>query len=255
MKIEKISENQIRCTLTSSDLESRKIRLSELAYGSDKARLLFQDMMQQAHRNFGFESDNSPLMIEAIPLSHDSIVLIITKVEDPEELDTRFSRFSTPDPEPGDHIERHFTGADEILDLFRRISGKQEEDTAGETEAASEPAKGKTTKDSPHTSDITASVNLIQAYRFRSFADLIRAAHILGSLSTCSNTLVKDPSDGCCCLVLHADQTEPELFNKICNILTEYGNSFVMTPGSEAHLLEHGDVLIKDHALQSLKQL
>ena len=126
MKIEKISENQIRCTLTSSDLESRKIRLSELAYGSDKARLLFQDMMQQAHRNFGFESDNSPLMIEAIPLSHDSIVLIITKVEDPEELDTRFSRFSTPDPEPGDHIERHFTGADEILDLFRRISGKQD---------------------------------------------------------------------------------------------------------------------------------
>ncbi len=31
-----------------------------------------------------------PLMIEAIPISMDSIVLIITKVEDPDELDTRF---------------------------------------------------------------------------------------------------------------------------------------------------------------------
>ena len=33
-------------------------------------------------------------MIEAIPMSNDSIQLVITKVDDPEELDTRFSRFS-----------------------------------------------------------------------------------------------------------------------------------------------------------------
>ena len=47
MKIEKINENQIRCTLTRADLEERQIRLSELAYGSDKAKTLFRDMMQQ----------------------------------------------------------------------------------------------------------------------------------------------------------------------------------------------------------------
>ncbi|MBR2562354.1 MAG: adaptor protein MecA, partial [Eubacterium sp.] len=56
MKIEKISENQIRCTLTSADLSSRQIRLSELAYGSDKARQLFQDMMQEAEYSVGFSS-------------------------------------------------------------------------------------------------------------------------------------------------------------------------------------------------------
>jgi len=33
-------------------------------------------------------------MIEAIPVSPDCLILIVTKVEDPEELDTRFSRFS-----------------------------------------------------------------------------------------------------------------------------------------------------------------
>ena len=47
-------------------------------------------MMQQASFDFGFEAEDIPLMIEAIPASADSIVLIITKVEDPEELDTRF---------------------------------------------------------------------------------------------------------------------------------------------------------------------
>ena len=48
MKIEKINENQIRCTLTRADLEKRQIKLSELAYGSEKARALFREMMLQA---------------------------------------------------------------------------------------------------------------------------------------------------------------------------------------------------------------
>ena len=121
MKIEKINDSQIRCTLTSDDLASRKIKLSELAYGTEKAKNLFQDMMQQAHYEFGFESDNSPLMIEAIPVAPDSIVLIITKVEDPEELDTRFSKFSPSGDESDTAKAPQFSGADDILDLFQKI--------------------------------------------------------------------------------------------------------------------------------------
>ena len=94
MKLEKINDNQIRCTLTREDLEMHQVNLRELAYGSEKAKKLFRDMMQQAQIEFGFEADNIPLMIEAIPVNLDSIILIITKVEDPEELDTRFSKFS-----------------------------------------------------------------------------------------------------------------------------------------------------------------
>ena len=65
MKIEKINDNQIRCTLTRDDLAQRQLKLSELAYGSEKAKSLFREMMQQAASEFGFESDNLPLMIEA----------------------------------------------------------------------------------------------------------------------------------------------------------------------------------------------
>ena len=48
MKIERINENQIRCTLNRSDLADRQIELSELAYGSAKARRLFQELIQTA---------------------------------------------------------------------------------------------------------------------------------------------------------------------------------------------------------------
>ena len=40
------------------------------------------------------EAEDIPLMIEAIPVSGDCLVLVVTKVEDPEEIDTRFSKFS-----------------------------------------------------------------------------------------------------------------------------------------------------------------
>lgn len=124
MKIEKVNDHQIRCTLTKADLADRELKISELAYGTEKAKSLFRDMMQQASLKFGFEAEDIPLMIEAIPLNSDCIVLIITKVEDPEELDTRFSKFapSVQDDESlDDMIQDLNEGADDVLDLFKRI--------------------------------------------------------------------------------------------------------------------------------------
>lgn len=105
LKIEKLNENQIRCTLTRADLAARQLKLNELAYGSEKVKLLFRDMMQQASFDLGFDAENFPLMIEAIPSTADTIVLIITRVSDPEEMDTRFSKF-TPFQDDGDDLSR-----------------------------------------------------------------------------------------------------------------------------------------------------
>ena len=128
MKIEKLNENQIRCTLTRADLAERQLQLSELAYGTEKAKSLFHDMMQQAAFEFGFEAEDIPLMIEAIPASSDSIVLIITKVEDPEELDTRFSKFA---PSPGGDSDQRkkdalqkLEGAETLLNLLGKVKEK-----------------------------------------------------------------------------------------------------------------------------------
>ena len=82
MKIEKMNDHQIRCTLTSEDLATRNIKLSELAYGSEKTRALFRDMMQQAAMDFGFEAEDIPLMVEAIPLDLDADSIDASDVDD-----------------------------------------------------------------------------------------------------------------------------------------------------------------------------
>ena len=111
MKLERVSEYQISCTLSGFDLIERNMELGELAYGSQKARQLLREMMQRASSELGFEVDNMPLRVESIPLSDDSIQVLITKVDDPEELDARFSRFVPP--LEGDYEERH--GIEDLL--------------------------------------------------------------------------------------------------------------------------------------------
>lgn len=94
MRIEKVNDSQIRCYLSREDMESRQLHLKELAYGTEKARRLFHELMQEAYKRYGFEAENIPVMVEAVPLHDDSLVLIVTKVDNPEELDTRFSSFA-----------------------------------------------------------------------------------------------------------------------------------------------------------------
>ncbi len=250
MKIEKINENQIRCTLTKEDLDSHQIRISELAYGTEKAKKLFRDMMQQAQIQFGFEADNIPLMIEAIPVSPESIILIITKVEDPEELDTRFSKFAPfKGKEQSNTVQ--LDGADNIIDIFQKLC-------EAKLKGGSKIDKGRVAEPSAkELSDAVGSdsdVNLIRLYEFETLDDVIAAAHGLNGYFTGANTLYKDLADDVYKLVVHQSSFSPEEFNKVCNILTEYGSGKAFTLSGEAYLREHGE-LISQSALQQLIQL
>lgn len=246
MKIEKINDNQIRCTLTREDLENHQIRLSELAYGTEKAKSLFRDMMQQAHAQFGFEADNIPLMIEAIPLNSESILLIITKVEDPEELDTRFSKFA-PSSGTNDTVLQ-LDGADSIIDIFQKLYEARSKNSGKKPEA-------KNSSKASAPKEEVSPVNLVYLYRFRDLDVIIEAAHSLSQFYEGVNALYKDKKSGDYQLVLHQSSYSPEEFNKVCNILSEYGRGKVFSNAGEAHLIEHGEVILTQNALQQLSEL
>ncbi|HIX64182.1 MAG TPA: adaptor protein MecA [Candidatus Mediterraneibacter colneyensis] len=238
MKIEKLNENQIRCTLTHADLAARHLKLSELAYGTEKAKSLFRDMMQQASFDFGFEAENIPLMIEAIPSSADSIVLIITKVEDPEELDTRFSKF-TPggdaDPLNAETLEK-LEGADEFLNLLNKVK---------------EAAAG-TNKPEEKAPQAQFSIRL---FSFEKLDGVIKAARLVSPLYSGANTLYKDQSSGMFLLALAPQDHPSNDFNKICNMLSEYGSPEKADSSILAFLEEHCVMMISADAVQKLSAL
>lgn len=254
MKIEKINDNQIRCTLTSDDLAKRQIRISELAYGTEKAKNLFRDMMQQAHYQFGFDADNIPLMIEAIPVSPDSIVLIITKVEDPEELDTRFSKFAPLNDSAQDVPEEpHAVGADDILDLFKRICDLKK--SAQERKKEAEESSDQEAKANDSEKVVSPAVDLIRLYEFPDLDAVISAVSVLNHFYNGENSLYKDEKQNSYLLVLHQSGHTPEEFNKVCNVLSEYAGGSTYSVASEAYLQEHKDTIIAKNAVQQLSEL
>lgn len=98
-------------------------------------------------------------------------------------------------------------------------------------------------------------MNLMREYTFPTLDTVIDAAHGLNNFFEGSNALYKDEKNGTYSLILHQKGTTPEDFNKVCNILSEYGKSKPSSPAKEAYLTEHGCVIIPKNALQKLTQL
>jgi len=255
MKIEKVNDNQIRCTLTREDLATRELKISELAYGTEKAKNLFRDMMQQASFEFGFEAEDIPLMIEAIPLNSECIVLIITKVEDPEELDTRFSKFAPSVHDDEDSVEEVINnladGADDVLDLFKKLHASRMKDAVSAETVAEEPTKAKEEKVT-QTAPVSKFENLMRVFAFSSLNQLIKVAHLMEGSYDGANTLYKDEKSGNYLLLINQSHHTPEEFAKVCNFLSEYGNVQRTLPSSDSYLEEHYTVITADNAIQSL---
>ncbi len=251
MKIERVNDYQIRCTLTKEDLASRELKISELAYGTEKAKDLFRDMMQQANYQFGFEAEDIPLMIEAVPINSECIVLIITKVEDPEELDTRFANFSPA-------LQSEATGGntelddseDDISALFKKIK---------DTEAAAQnPNLGRGAKRNPpkkSSSSEASQTEIFFLFSFGAMHDIMKFAALNQTKVTVKNTLYKSDSNGRLYLLIQPDSETAGTLKSLCTQLSEYGKPENSSSISTQYLDEHFKVIIRDNALQKLTDI
>jgi adapter protein MecA 1/2 len=221
MKIERLNENQIRCTLTRSDLASREMEITELAYGTEKARNLFHEMIEQAQQELGFEAEDTPLIVEAIPLSSESLMLIITKVENPEELDTRFAKFA---PQPENAL---------VPALPPTPPATLEEASEEEAEVS----------------------DFFRCFRFSDLDSVSRAASILADMYCGNNTLYKLPDAPGYCLYVTKSGHTPSEFNRVCNILSEYSSRIPSIYATDAYMAEHYEVVVADRAIQVMAQL
>ena len=228
MRLERLSDTQIRCTLTSTDLSNHHIDIDELTYGSENARSLFREMLTQASYELDFNVENVPLMIEAIPLSDDSLILLVTKIEDPEELDTRFSKFSPFNVEDIDlDIPEYPFSSDDLKDLIHEEKNPT----------------------------LEATNNLYRIYSFSNLDEVSAASRVVADFYTGDSSLYKDIKQNRYYLVIHKSDMEPEVFNRICNILSEYGTKEQQASATEAYYKEHFDCILPSNAITVMKDL
>ena len=287
MKLEKLSDTQIRCTLSKEDLSQRQLHLSELAYGSEKAKELFRDMMQQASIELGFEADNIPLMIEAIPISNDCLVLVVTKVEDPDELDTRFSRFSKinvddsfdedfSDIDDTDFEEMDFLDDEDDIDMDDEplpFSPSSDFDNADSD--ASTSSKERSAIDdaldliAPFTQAIAqakkeamrkkkenrSSVQDCQYYSFQNFSQAAQLGAFLAPFFEGESSLYKDSFSYNYYMILRKTQSENDTFHRACNIAADFGVRISASYATPAYFREHFETILEENAVEMLGEL
>ena len=240
MKIEKVNEHQIRCTLTKEDLASRKLKISELAYGTQKAKELFRDMMEKASDQYGFDAENIPLMIEAIPVNSECIVLVITKVEDPEELDTRFSKFApglnAKDDDDDETVPTKdgFTSISEIFNKFKEAYSQTEEKP--DVEKYAEYHNGK-------------------AFIFYSITDLGSVCKTIYSYYSGKSSVYLNKEKNEYLLILSRENMDAADFIQVSNLISEYSNESTNGLVTGAYLTEHFEPVVLDNAVEILKDL
>ena len=274
MKIERLSENKIRCTLDRADLEEKKIMISELAYGSEKARELFAELMKQAEEEVGFEVDSTPIMIEAIPDRSGNLILNITKVDNPEELDVKFSRFTGAsdgeysgeiseddiDISNNDTLEEASDGLDDetpdelgkdmvplnnfLKELKNQVEGRRDQENDVPAVGPTNPAR------IPKSEEISRAV-----YAFKSLRDVIKVSHMVRKIYHSTNTLYKNERDGKYYLFLECDYDRKSDFVKTCSLLDEFAVQCRFTYATKDFFGEHFKLIRKNSALQILSTL
>lgn len=267
MKFERINENQIRCTLNKADLADRDLLINELAYGTDKAKELFREMMQQASYEVGFEAENIPLMIEAIPVSPDCLVLIITKVEDPEELDTRFSKFTKPisieleeDMDDGPEIPEE---EEDVTTIYDKLEQERTPFNPNGSIAETLDLLTPITNALKHAREVALEHKekmqeekaVQKVFLFHDIKTLLQLAPKVNAIYKEKNSLYRNTATKDYHLLLQKGSLETEKFSQICHVLSEYGTKLPYTYASSAFYKEHFDTLIEDNALKVLAEL
>ena len=220
MKIEKISETQVKFILSKSDLDERDIKMNELAYGSEKAHRLFQEMMQQAHMECNFESENTPLMVEAMPIGQSHVVIVVTKITE-----------TTPEGKPPLHLfPQHQANG-----IFNPHTAQGVPDTAPQQAEEPEPSyqtEGLAIFSFENLDDVALAAKRLQ-YCFMGQSRLYRCdSHYF---------LVIQEEAGASYALLEAEL-----------VLHEYGEKHISSELSENYVREHGEIMIEYQAVEKM---
>ena len=185
-------------------------------------------------------------------------MLIITKIEDPEELDTRFSKFSAADedddPSVGNLTAELLDGADALLSLLGSQNPGQGEGAKAAPAVSDKNAQAQKAAKAPD-GELPDPARYIRFYQFDSLDQVCAAARETGSVFSGSSVLYKNPQSGRYYLVLKKESSDELSFSRTCNLLSEYGTRLRQDPAAEAYYAEHYEVIVKQNTLAALAKI
>lgn len=127
MRVERLSQDKIRIFLTFDDLHERGIEKEDIWRDIPKVHDLFNDMMEQAYQELGFEV-MGPVAVEVFALPAQGMVVIVTRgrsqasSEDDNEYDDDDIYEMEVTLEESDEIIYYFKDFEHLLEACHRVS-------------------------------------------------------------------------------------------------------------------------------------
>jgi len=218
MDIEKINDDQIKFVLHKSDLEERDISIRDLSYGSEKSQELFREILEEAILHCDFRTDGHvPFVVEAVPMSGESLMIIITRAPDKEAMHSRF----------------------DILPITRNEEKFVE--------------KGVMKPEEPKPAARAKAEKVTAIYAFESLDTVSTACAGIQKVYKGGSELVKHESRYYLVLdTSSAAKTAPQPFELG---LADFGRKQSASPMARMFLLEHGEVLVRNDAVGKMAAL
>jgi len=242
MRVYKLDTNTVKITLDKVDLAERSLDIKDMVYGNEKTANFFAEMLTTASDMITIKP-GTPVAVEAVPLKDGDIELTITKIDSPDELDSRFSKFSPLKGEEG--TPSFYAALDHAFDRLKE-------------ELKMSAVKGMKDINTTKTLDIKNTNDIVCITEFDDL-DKVSEACKNKSFYDYVSTLYKNEKMNKYYLVLSLKGERPkELeaeFVKVCNTLAEYGTRINANSLSEAYYNEHHKVIVPSDAVEKLSKI
>ncbi|MDR3091261.1 MAG: adaptor protein MecA [Clostridiales bacterium] len=233
MQVERISENQLKITISRAELDDRSVDLAEIANKSEKMNEFIRDMAEEFLDEFSFRAD-SQLMIEAGPASEGSMMIIITKMSAEDFIDDEED--DEQDCAECEEQRRCPSGIlSELMKVTEMMKSAIERQASGEAPAAAE-----------------STLRLL--FSFESLDDVSRLCARVNGVYKGESSLYK--LGGRYYLLARAKKRDCAATSlNLSRIFSEYARKHSFTDLSEEYLTEHGEVITPRDAVEIMAAL
>ncbi len=231
MRFEKINENKVKIELTKEDLIEHNIKLTDIAYGSDNSRKLLHDIMEKAFRELEFETEDVPLIIEAVPTSSFSINVFITKIKNEEDFEKNVDLIA----KQNEKNKKNLKNLEKLGNEFQKML---EDSLANKTTNSKEES-------------ILEKSELV--YKLETLDDAIDLSKVLNKNYNGKSTLYK--VENRYYLLMKAKNYSKDDIVKLRLTLDEFGEFVSTHKVAQGYLNEHAKIIVKGDVFKNLSKV
>ena len=231
MEYKRIDENTIRCIVTEEDMENFGLNLDEFLSHSGRSDEFLQYIVSEARDELGYENDKGIVSMRLEVLSDRRISITFGNGNEKQVREQVLKYLK-------ELAESH------ILQEIGRIFGDRQKD-APETQQKQVPAKS--------VPGEAGEQKLFRMYGFASLRDVMSFCRAVGLKQPVKSHLYKEKENYY--LIVDRYRISEYHFNLLTAVAFDYGRVIAEPGHLYDHLQEHGELLIADRAVGTLRKL